>query len=117
MTGVIYARYSSDNQREESIEGQLRENRTFAEKNGIRIIETLTRSWLPRKAVRISRGTDHHNEQGHLSRVSLFVVALSPDSTPGFLRASARFLFYRQKASKKPIILLSVLLIYKMRRI
>ena len=24
MTGVIYARYSSDNQREESIEGQLR---------------------------------------------------------------------------------------------
>ena len=25
MKGVIYARYSSDNQREESIEGQLRE--------------------------------------------------------------------------------------------
>ena len=25
MNGVIYARYSSDNQREESIEGQLRE--------------------------------------------------------------------------------------------
>lgn len=25
MTGVIYARYSSDNQREESIEGQLRD--------------------------------------------------------------------------------------------
>ena len=40
MTGVIYARYSSDNQREESIEGQLRENRAFAEKNGIDIIET-----------------------------------------------------------------------------
>ena len=26
MKGVIYARYSSDNQREESIEGQIREN-------------------------------------------------------------------------------------------
>lgn len=39
MTGVIYARYSSDNQREESIEGQLRENTAFAEKNGIKIIE------------------------------------------------------------------------------
>lgn len=39
MTGVIYARYSSDNQREESIEGQIRENTAFAEKNGIRIIE------------------------------------------------------------------------------
>ncbi|MFQ9055580.1 MAG: recombinase family protein, partial [Faecalibacterium sp.] len=25
MTAVIYARYSSDNQREESIEGQIRE--------------------------------------------------------------------------------------------
>ena len=27
MTAVIYARYSSDNQREESIEGQIRECR------------------------------------------------------------------------------------------
>ena len=40
MTGVIYARYSSDNQREESIEGQLRECKVFAEKNGIQIIDT-----------------------------------------------------------------------------
>ena len=29
MRGVIYARYSSDNQREESIEGQLRDCRSF----------------------------------------------------------------------------------------
>lgn len=40
MTGVIYARYSSDNQREESIEGQLRECKAFAEKNGIQIVGT-----------------------------------------------------------------------------
>ena len=40
MKGVIYARYSSDNQREESIEGQLRECKAFAEKNDIQIIET-----------------------------------------------------------------------------
>ncbi len=39
MNGVIYARYSSDNQREESIEGQLRECKAYAEKNGITIIE------------------------------------------------------------------------------
>ncbi len=38
MTGVIYARYSSDNQREESIEGQILENTSFAEKNGIVIV-------------------------------------------------------------------------------
>ncbi len=40
MTGVIYARYSSDNQREESIEGQLRECKEFAKKNGIQIVDT-----------------------------------------------------------------------------
>jgi predicted site-specific integrase-resolvase len=38
MRGVIYARYSSDNQREESIEGQIRENTAFAEKNVIVIV-------------------------------------------------------------------------------
>ena len=38
MRGVIYARYSSDNQREESIEGQIRENTAYAEKNGITIV-------------------------------------------------------------------------------
>ncbi len=30
MTAVIYARYSSDNQREESIEGQIRECTAYA---------------------------------------------------------------------------------------
>ena len=40
MKAVIYARYSSDNQREESIEGQLRECKAFAEKNDIQIIGT-----------------------------------------------------------------------------
>ena len=39
MTAVIYARYSSDNQREESIEGQIRECTAYAEKNGITIGE------------------------------------------------------------------------------
>ena len=40
MTGVIYARYSSDGQREESIEGQLRECKEYAEKNGITVVAT-----------------------------------------------------------------------------
>lgn len=38
MKAVIYARYSSDNQREESIEGQIRECTAFAEKNGVTIL-------------------------------------------------------------------------------
>lgn len=40
MTAVIYARYSSSNQREESIEGQLRECRAFAERNGYTVIRS-----------------------------------------------------------------------------
>ena len=40
MNAVIYARYSSDNQREESIEGQLRECMEFAESKGLTVIET-----------------------------------------------------------------------------
>ena len=40
MNAVIYARYSSDNQREESIEGQLRVCNNYAERNNILIVET-----------------------------------------------------------------------------
>ena len=40
MNAVIYARYSSDNQREESIEGQFRECQVFAERKGYTIIKT-----------------------------------------------------------------------------
>ena len=38
MKAVIYARYSSDSQREESIEGQIRECTEYAERNGITIL-------------------------------------------------------------------------------
>ena len=38
MTAVIYARYSSDSQREASIEGQLRDCKDYAEKNGITVV-------------------------------------------------------------------------------
>ena len=39
MTAVIYARYSSDNQREESIEGQIRECTAYAEKNDLTVVK------------------------------------------------------------------------------
>ena len=38
MRAVIYARYSSDNQREESTEGQIRECTEYAEYNDIEIV-------------------------------------------------------------------------------
>ena len=37
-TAVIYARYSSNRQREESIEGQIRECKAFAAQNNLSII-------------------------------------------------------------------------------
>ena len=40
MKAVIYARYSSDNQREESIEGQLRDCMQYAEYNDIQVVRT-----------------------------------------------------------------------------
>ena len=40
MKAVVYARYSSDSQREESIEGQLRECKVYADKNDIVILDT-----------------------------------------------------------------------------
>ena len=36
MKAVIYARYSSDNQREKSIEGQIRECMEYSERNGLK---------------------------------------------------------------------------------
>ena len=39
MEAVIYARYSSDNQREESIERQIRKCTAFAEKNDITVLK------------------------------------------------------------------------------
>ena len=38
IRAVIYARYSSSGQREESIEGQIRECRAFAKRNGFTIV-------------------------------------------------------------------------------
>ena len=72
MNGVIYARYSSDNQREESIEGQLRECREYAERNGITILGT----YIDRA---LSAKTDNRPEFQHMIKDSakgLFDIAL-----------------------------------------
>ena len=77
MRGVIYARYSSDNQREESIEGQIRENTAYANKNGIDIVGTyIDRAY--------SAKTD--SRPGHLFR-SFFI-----SSEQNFATSCAHFL-------------------------
>lgn len=42
MKAVIYARYSSDNQREESIDAQVRAAKDYASRNGIQIVRIYT---------------------------------------------------------------------------
>ena len=54
MTAVIYARYSSDSQREASIEGQLRDCKDYAEKNGITVVGT----YIDLSLIHISEPTD-----------------------------------------------------------
>ena len=53
MKAVIYARYSSDRQREESIEGQLRECQEYADRNGLTVVDT----YIDR-ALSAAKGTD-----------------------------------------------------------
>lgn len=64
-SAVIYARFSSDRQREESIEGQLRECREYASKNGIRVID----SYIDR-ALSASKDTDKRLEFQRMIRDS-----------------------------------------------
>ena len=54
-TGTIYARYSSNNQTEQSIEGQIRVCREFAQRNGIVIVSTYID--------RATTGTNDNREQ------------------------------------------------------
>jgi len=63
MKAVIYARYSSDNQREESIEGQIRECKEFAEHKGM----TILNSYIDRA---LSAKTDNRPEFQRMIRDS-----------------------------------------------
>ena len=55
MKAIIYARYLSDNQREERIEGQIRECMEFADRNGI----TMFGAYIDRA---LSAKTDNRSE-------------------------------------------------------
>ena len=76
IKAVIYARYSSHNQREESIEGQLRKCYEYAERNGFVIIE----EYIDRA---ISAKTDNRadfqrmikdSEKGHFQAVIMYTL-------------------------------------------
>lgn len=76
MKAVIYARYSSHNQREESIEGQLRECQEFAAKNEMTVVD----EYIDRA---ISGKTDNRpsfqklikdSEKGHFNAVIMYTL-------------------------------------------
>ncbi len=72
MKAVIYARYSSDNQKEESIEGQLRECKEYANRNDIVIVK----NYIDRA---LSAKTDNRPEFQHMikdSQKGLFDMVL-----------------------------------------
>ena len=103
MNGVIYARYSSDNQREESIEGQLRECTAFAEKNDIQILNT----YIDRA---FSAKTDNRPEFQHMvsdSKKKMFDVVLVW-KYDRFARNRLDSLMYKQLLQRNNIKLISV---------
>ena len=103
MNGVIYARYSSDNQREESIEGQLRECMAFAEKNDITILNT----YIDRA---FSAKTDNRPEFQHMisdSKKKMFDVVLVW-KYDRFARNRLDSLMYKQLLQRNNIKLISV---------
>lgn len=83
MKGVIYARYSSDNQREESIEGQLRECKEYAERNDITILGT----YIDRA---LSAKTDNRPEFQHMIKDSAKDLTSFQFSAGCFSRAPMR---------------------------
>lgn len=72
LTAVLYARYSSNNQREESIEGQIRECEYFAQREGI----TIANHYIDRA---MSARTDHRPAFLHMiedSKQNTFDIVL-----------------------------------------
>ncbi len=100
--GVIYARYSCDNQREESIDGQIRDCSTFANSNDIEIIST----YIDRA---ISARSDNRPEFQRMindSYNNLFDVVLVWKSDR-FSRNRRQALDYREILSRNKVKLLS----------
>ena len=100
--GVIYARYSCDNQREESIDGQIRDCTSFARSNDIEIIST----YIDRA---ISARSDNRPEFQRMindSYNNLFDVVLVWKSDR-FSRNRRQALDYREILSRNKVKLLS----------
>ena len=77
MNAVIYARYSSYSQREESIEGQLREYWEYAERNNMTIVGTYIDWELSAKTA--DRPEFHHMSKDSAKELFEIVLVLKLD--------------------------------------
>lgn len=101
---AAYARYSSDNQREESIDAQLRAIREYCEKNGIQIVKVYTDE---------ARSATTDNRPGFLqmiqdSALGLFSAAIV-HKLDRFSRDRYDSAFYKRQLKKNGVRLISVL--------
>ena len=101
---VLYARFSSDNQREESIDGQIRECTAFAEKNGI----TILRHYIDRACSAKTDNRPAFQEMVKDSVKKLFdmVIVWKLDR---FARNRYDSAYYKRELKKNGVQLLSVL--------
>ncbi len=103
LTAAIYARYSSDNQREESIDAQIRAITEYAEKNDIRIVKTYTDE---------ARSATMDNRPGFLemiedSRLKHFDLAIV-HKLDRFARNRYDSAFYRRELKKNGVRVVSL---------
>lgn len=103
-TAYIYARYSSDNQREESIAAQLRAIHEYCDTNGIRILQEFKDEAVSARTAK----RPHFQEMFALikERPADFVIVHKLDR---FARNRADAAFYRSKLKENGMKLISVL--------
>ena len=97
MTAVIYARYSSDNQREESIEGQIRECTAYAEKNGITVIK----HYIDRAFSAKTDNRPEFQQELHLDRLPMRIECFDNSNIQGSDPVAGCVVFIKGKPSKK----------------
>ena len=84
MKAVIYARYSSDSQRDESIDGQIRECKEYAERNGLKVLSTFSN---------IASCCDWSVSAAKAEAIPTVCVAISSDSAREPHRLTLSFIF------------------------
>ncbi len=104
MNAVIYARYSSDNQREESIDAQIRAATEYAERNGYKIIN----KYVDQAKTATSDNRPQFQKMIHDSTLGTFQCIIV-HKLDRFARDRYDSAFYKRELKRNNVSLLSVL--------